>query len=168
MVVVEGKIKIFFRIKCVWVYVFEFKFEDQGVDCYDVEDIYWINGYFIFIVNLMFGYEQYVFIWKFWGINVFGILVVEVEVDDGICGVGVIIGGVLGCYIVENYFSRFVEGQDFCDVEFMWDQMFRVIFNYGCKGLLIQCISVIDLVLWDLFGKLRNEFVYVLFGGKIK
>lgn len=57
MVVVDKKIKIFFRIKCVWVYVFELKVEDYGVDCIDLEDIYWINGYFILIVNLMFGYE---------------------------------------------------------------------------------------------------------------
>lgn len=36
---------------------------------------------------------------------------------------------------------------------------------YGRKGLPIAIISVIDLALWDLLGKLRNEPVYRLIGG---
>ena len=40
--------------------------------------------------------------------------------------------------------------------------------NYGRKGLPIQCISAVDLALWDLLGKLRNEPVYALLGGKTK
>ncbi len=40
--------------------------------------------------------------------------------------------------------------------------------NYGRKGLPIQAISAVDLALWDLLGKLRNEPVYALLGGKTK
>lgn len=39
---------------------------------------------------------------------------------------------------------------------------------YGRKGLPIAIISVIDLALWDLLGKLRNEPVYKLIGGATK
>ncbi len=39
----------------------------------------------------------------------------------------------------------------------MWDQMFRATLNYGRKGLPLQAISAVDLALWDLLGKLRNE-----------
>ena len=105
---------------------------------------------------------------KSWGINALGSVVVEVEADDGTTGVGVSIGGEPACYIVENHLSRFVEGQDPRDVELMWDQMFRSTLNYGRKGLPIQAISAVDIALWDLLGKLRNEPVYALLGGKTK
>lgn len=36
---------------------------------------------------------------------------------------------------------------------------------YGRKGLPVAVISVIDLALWDLMGKIRNEPVYKLIGG---
>jgi len=36
---------------------------------------------------------------------------------------------------------------------------------YGRKGLPVAVISVIDLALWDLLGKIRNEPVYKLIGG---
>ena len=78
------------------------------------------------------------------------------------------IGGEAGAYIVEHHLSRFVEGQDPRDVELIWDQMFRATLNYGRKGLPIQAISAVDLALWDLLGKLRNEPVYALLGGKTK
>ena len=39
---------------------------------------------------------------------------------------------------------------------------------YGRKGLPIAIISVIDLAIWDLLGKLRNEPVYRLIGGATK
>lgn len=48
-------------------------------------------------------------------------MVVEVEAEDGTCGVGVTIGGEAGCYIVEHHLSRFCEGQDPRNIELMWD-----------------------------------------------
>jgi len=104
---------------------------------------------------------------KSWGINALGSLIVEIEAEDGTCGVGVSIGGEPGCYIVENHLSRFVEGEDPRNVELMWDKMWRSTINYGRKGLPIQCISAVDLALWDLLGKLRNEPVYAMLGGKV-
>merc|ERR1711935_1193135 len=61
----------------------------------------------------------------------------------------------------------FVEGQDPRDVEVMWDMMWRATINYGRKGLPIQALSAVDLALWDLLGKLRNEPVYALLGGEV-
>lgn len=43
--------------------------------------------------------------------------------------------------------------------------MYRASMFYGRKGLPIAVISVIDLALWDLLGKIRNEPVYKLIGG---
>ena len=158
--------KPFPRVKQVRAYVVDAVGDDQGADCHDVEDEHWINGYPTPIANPMSSYAQYKGARKSWGINALGTLVVEVEADDGTCGVGVTIGGDPGCYIVEHHLSRFVEGEDPRNVELMWDQMWRATINYGRKGLPIQCISAVDLALWDLLGKLRNEPVYALLGGK--
>ena len=161
------------RIKEVRAYVVEGKEGDQGADCHDVADEHWINGNDPStgrtpIANPMSGYAQYAGARKSWGINAMGGLVVEVEADDGTTGCGVTIGGEAGCIIVEKHLSRFVEGRDPRDVESMWDMMWRATINYGRKGLPIQCISAVDLALWDLLGKLRNEPVYALLGGKTK
>ena len=43
--------------------------------------------------------------------------------------------------------------------------MYRASLFYGRKGLSTATISVIDLAIWDLLGKLRNEPVYKLIGG---
>jgi L-rhamnonate dehydratase len=50
----------------------------------------------------------------------------------------------------------------------MWEQMYRATVNYGRKGLPIQALSAIDLAIWDVLGKIRNEPVYALLGGKTK
>jgi L-rhamnonate dehydratase len=43
--------------------------------------------------------------------------------------------------------------------------MYRASMFYGRKGLPVAVISVIDLALWDLLGKIRHEPVYKLIGG---
>lgn len=139
-----------------------------NADCHDVADGHWIDGFPVPIANPMSRYSMYGASRKSWGINALGSLVVEVEADNGVCGVGVTIGGEPASFIVEKHLSRFVEGQDPRNVELMWDQMFRSTLNYGRKGLPLQAISAVDIALWDLLGKLRNEPVYALLGGKTK
>ena len=39
---------------------------------------------------------------------------------------------------------------------------------YGRKGLVINAISGVDLALWDLLGRLRQEPVYHLLGGAVR
>lgn len=164
--------KVFPRIKALRAYVTpkaeKTETSDQGADCHDVKDTHWINGYPTPIANPMSGYSQYSAARKSWGINALGSVIAEVETEDGTIGIGVSIGGEPACFIIENHLSRFVEGQDPRNVEVMWDQMWRGTINYGRKGLPLQAISAVDLALWDLLGKLRNEPVYALLGGKTK
>ena len=161
-------VRDFPRIKEIRAYVPQAAKGDQGADCHDTDDKHWINGVPTPVANPMSMYEPYQPYRKSWGINAIGSLVVEVEADDGTCGVGVTIGGSPGCFIVEKHLSRFVEGQDPRNIELMYDQMFRATINYGRKGLPVQAISAVDLALWDLLGKLRKEPVYALLGGKTK
>eukprot|EP01147_Barroeca_monosierra_P006024 gene6023-7353_t len=162
----ENSARVFPRICEVRAFVQEKSQHDQGADCHDVEDDHWINGQPIPIAHPMSSYPLYAAKRKSWGIN--GTVVVEVEADTGEVGVGVSIGGEPACFIIENHLSRFIEGQDPRDVELMWDQMYRATINYGRKGLPLQAISAVDLAIWDLLGKLRNEPVYALLGGKTK
>ncbi|XP_062501533.1 L-rhamnonate dehydratase-like [Corticium candelabrum] len=156
------------RIKELRAYVSSPAQSKQGADCHDVEDEHWINGFPTPIANPMSVYPQYKAYRKSWGINALGSVIAEVEADDGTTGVGVSIGGAPACFIIENHLSRFVEGEDPRNIELIWDQMFRSTLNYGRKGLPIQAISAVDLALWDLLGKLRQEPVYSLLGGKTK
>ena len=51
------------------------------------------------------------------------------------------------------------------DTNNLFELMYRGSMFYGRKGLPTAVISVIDLAIWDLLGKLRNEPVYKLIGG---
>ena len=46
-----------------------------------------------------------------WGIDALGTVIVEAELEDGTVGIGTSIGGVPSCYLIEEHFARFVEGQ---------------------------------------------------------
>jgi L-rhamnonate dehydratase len=53
-------------------------------------------------------------------------------------------------------------------MERIWDQMYLSTLFYGRKGLALNAISCVDLALWDLVGKLRQEPVYRLLGGAVR
>ena len=62
----------------------------------------------------------------------------------------------------------FREGAAVTDIEKIWDQMFRSTLFYGRKGLVLNVISAVDLALYDLLGRLRQEPVYALLGGAVR
>lgn len=137
-----------------------------GADCHSQATGHWIVD--TPIANPMSLYQECKTSRKSWGINALGTVIAEVELTNGMVGVGISIGGEPACFIIEEHLSRFVEGQDPRNVELIWDQMWRSTINYGRKGLPIQALSAVDLALWDALGKLRGEPVYQLLGGKTK
>lgn len=110
-------------------------------------------------------FEQYKHSRTSWGINVLGSFCVEIEATDGTKGFATGFGGPPACWIVQNHLERFLIGVDPRNLSIMWDQMFRATMFYGRKGLAIATISVVDLALWDLLGKIRGEPVYKMIGG---
>jgi L-rhamnonate dehydratase len=102
------------------------------------------------------------------GINVLGTLVVEIEAEDGTIGFAVTTGGEPAAFIVEKHLARFLEGREPDRIEKIWDQMYFSTQYYGRKGLVVNAISGVDLALWDLLGKLRQEPVYHLLGGAVR
>jgi len=98
-----------------------------------------------------------------------GDVVVEVETDAGITGVGAgnwATGAI--STIVEETLSKLVMGEDPLDRERLWDMMYRATIPFGRKGAAIEAISAVDLALWDIAGKEADKPVYELLGGKTK
>lgn len=136
-----------------------------GADYHDQSDGHWIDDH---IATPMARYPEYRQSRRSFGINVLGTLVVEVEASDGTVGFAVTTGGEIGAFIVEKHLARFLEGQRVTDIEKIWDQMYYATLYYGRKGIVLNTISGVDLALWDLLGKIRQEPVYQLLGGPVR
>ena len=135
-----------------------------GGDYHDQAGGHWIID--TPIANPMSIYDDYKASRASWGINALGSVVVEVESENGMIGVGLSTGGEPACFIIERHLKRFLIGQSPFNVELIWDQMWRASLPYGRKGLALHAISAVDLALWDLLGKLRDEPVYAMLGGR--
>ena len=136
-----------------------------GADYHDQSDGHWIDDH---IATPMAKYPQYRQSRRSFGINVLGTLVVEIEAEDGTVGFAVTTGGEPACYLVEKHFARFLEGRDPAQIEQIWDQMYFASQYYGRKGLVVNAISGVDLALWDLLGRLRQEPVHQMLGGAVR
>lgn len=136
-----------------------------GADYHDQSDGHWIDDH---IATPMSKYPDYRQSRRSFGINVLGTLVVEIEASDGSVGFAVTTGGEPAAYIVEKHLARFLEGAKVTDIERIWDQMYFSTLYYGRKGLVINTISGVDLALWDLLGKVRQEPVHQLLGGAVR
>ncbi len=136
-----------------------------GVDYHDQTGPHWIDDH---IATPMAKYPEYRQSRQSFGINVLGTLVVEVEASDGTVGFAVTTGGEPAAWIIENHLARFVEGARVTDLERIWDQMYLSTLYYGRKGIVLNAISGVDLALWDLLGKIREEPVYALLGGAVR
>ncbi|MFL6027782.1 MAG: L-rhamnonate dehydratase [Friedmanniella sp.] len=137
----------------------------QGADYHDQGRGHWIDDH---IATPMSVYPEYRQSRQSFGINVLGTLVIEVEADDGTVGFAVTTAGEIGAFIVERHLARFLEGAAVTDVERIWDQMYRSTLYYGRRGVVLNTISGVDLALYDLLGKLRQEPVYALLGGPVR
>lgn len=136
-----------------------------GADYHDQGAGHWIDDH---ISTPMGRYPEYRQSRQSFGINVLGTLVVEIEASDGTVGFAVTTGGEMGAFIVEKHLARFLEGAKVTDIEKIWDQMYHATLYYGRKGIVLNTISGVDLALWDLLGKIRQEPVHQLLGGAVR
>lgn len=151
-----------FRIKTVRVYVVSA--QGKGGDYFQSGgQSHWLTD--SLISNPMSGHEKYRERRSSWGIGVLGSLVVELETETGITGVATGTGGNPAAWLIKNHFARFLVGEDARNLNLIWDQLYRSSLPYGRKGLPLMAISAVDLALWDLVGKVRQEPVYNLIGG---
>src|SRR5688572_11189370 len=93
-------------------------------------------------------------------------LLVVVEADNGLRGIGVGGGGKAGLHIVDSVLREAIVGADPRDAERLWETMYRGTMAFGRKGLAVMTLSGVDLALWDLLGKIENKPVFELLGGR--
>jgi L-alanine-DL-glutamate epimerase-like enolase superfamily enzyme len=98
-----------------------------------------------------------------------GWLVVEIETDAGVVGIG---NAALAPRVVksaiDNYYAPMLIGEDPFDVEYLWQKMYRKTHAWSRKGIGMTAISAIDIALWDLMGKETGKPVFKLLGGRVK
>jgi L-rhamnonate dehydratase len=149
------------KIRQVRAYVYR----GGGGDYHDQQAGHWIDDH---IATPMGKYPEYRASRQSFGLNVLGTVVVQIEADNGEVGFSVSTGGEPAAWIIENHLARFIEGVDAANIERIWDQMYLSTLFYGRKGLVLNAISGVDLALWDLLGKLRQQPVYTLLGGAVR
>lgn len=136
-----------------------------GGDYHDKQGYHWIDDH---VSTPMAKYPEYRQSRRAFGINVLGTLVVEIEADNGVVGFAITTAGEPGAFFVEKHLARFLEGRPVTEIEKIWDQMYNATIYYGRRGIVLNAISAVDLALWDLLGKLRQEPVMAMLGGPVR
>jgi L-alanine-DL-glutamate epimerase-like enolase superfamily enzyme len=94
-----------------------------------------------------------------------GGLLVEVETDRGITGIGEAgVGGGSTRHVIEHQLRPLLLGEDPLLIEGLWQKMFARTRQFGRRGVVINAISGIDIALWDIAGKVAKMPVYRLLG----
>lgn len=119
------------------------------------------------IANPMSNYPDYFDRRSSW-LGMGGRVIVQIIADNGLEGLGESTGGMATASIVHEHLRRILIGKDPRDIEKLWDMMFKVTLPYGRKGIPIMAVSAVDLALWDLIAKARNEPLYMSLGGASK
>lgn len=98
-----------------------------------------------------------------------GWLVVEVETDEGIVGLGnCALAPRVAKLIIDTYLAPILIGEDPYDNEYLWQKMYRSTIAWGRKGIAMAAISALDIAIWDIKGKKEHKPVFKLLGGRTK
>jgi galactonate dehydratase len=105
---------------------------------------------------------------SYWGEFLF----VEVNTDEGITGWGEIttttkIANRALTTMLRQIGSMLV-GEDPARIEQLWHKLFRSFTYMGSRGAAVECVSAIDIALWDIRGKALGKPIYELLGGPVR
>jgi len=125
----------------------------------------WLNE--TVIANPMSTYPRHHDRRSSWGPRWKSEVVVEIVTDEGIIGLG---GSapLPAKEIIDGHLAHLLMGEDPFNVEMLWDQMWRSTLPYGRKGIAVMALSALDIALWDIIAKARDEPLYRTLGGKTK
>lgn len=96
-------------------------------------------------------------------------LLVFVDTDDGITGVGEIAAKGWGPVVLAavQRFADLIVGLDPMRTEHLWQVMWRALF-FPAKGPAASALAGIDIALWDIKGKALGVPLYQLLGGAVR
>ena len=99
----------------------------------------------------------------------FSWLVVEIETDDGITGIGNAgLSPDITKQIIDSKLHSLLINENPLNTEYLFEKMYRSTIAYGRKGSVLAAISALDIALWDIKGKAMNQPVFMLLGGRTK
>lgn len=97
---------------------------------------------------------------------------VEVETDEGITGWGECFGpgnvAIANRVIVEKMIQPLILGDDPLGRDVIWHKVYNQLRDHGQKGMPLQCLSGVDIALWDIAGKVAGLPLSKLLGGNFR
>ena len=105
---------------------------------------------------------------SYWGEFLF----VEVTTDEGITGWGEITTTTKianrALTAMLRQINTMLVGEDPARIEQLWHKLFRSFTYMGSRGAAVECLSAIDIALWDIQGKALDKPIYELLGGPVR
>lgn len=105
---------------------------------------------------------------SYWGEFLF----VEVTTDNGITGWGEITTTTKianrALTAMLRQINNMLVGEDPARIEHLWHKLFRSFTYMGSRGAAVECLSAIDIALWDIRGKELDKPIYELLGGPVR
>ncbi len=105
---------------------------------------------------------------SYWGEFLF----VEVTTDEGVSGWGEITTTTRlanrALRSMLNQIGQSLIGENPGDIERLWHRIFRSYTYMGSRGAAVECVSAIDIALWDIRGKVLGQPIYELLGGAVR
>ncbi|MEO8685733.1 MAG: mandelate racemase/muconate lactonizing enzyme family protein, partial [Devosia sp.] len=105
---------------------------------------------------------------SYWGEFLF----VEVTTDEGITGWGEITTTTKianrALTAMLRQINTMLVGEDPSRIEQLWHKLFRSFTYMGSRGAAVECLSAIDIALWDIHGKALDKPIYELLGGPVR
>lgn len=94
---------------------------------------------------------------------------VRVHTDEGIVGIGETYPrGEVESALIHHALAPVLLGKDPLEIEARWWDMYDAAKGYGWAGAEMRAISAVDIALWDILGKVCNQPLYNLLGGKCR
>jgi galactonate dehydratase len=105
---------------------------------------------------------------SYWGEFLF----VEVTTDEGITGWGEITTTTKlanrALRSMLHQIGAIIIGENPANIERLWHKLFRSFTYMGSRGAAVECVSAIDIALWDIRGKALGQPIYELLGGPVR
>ncbi len=90
---------------------------------------------------------------------------VQIMTDEDITGLSPGFPSRIAPFIIRDLLKPVLIGKDPQEYEALWLHM-RNHVRHGRRGVGMLAVAAVDLAVWDILGKLRNEPVYRLLGGR--